>query len=154
MGGFRARKFRFCSVSDISIGEEKIIWQFKLRHFIYLAISALLLTSSGGSAIRMFFSIAFAIIALMAALYPRKAVSFEALLLGAFYFPFSRKRDRKTLNTKLKVVKKETHEETKKIQIALSAEDFVNSRDSQEETPAGDSTRSVIELKKAKIRKV
>ncbi|MEM2272449.1 MAG: hypothetical protein QXP56_07280 [Archaeoglobaceae archaeon] len=155
MTGFRARKLRFCSVSDIGVWEEKLIWQFKLKHFIYLAISALLLTSSGGSAIRMLLSIIFAIVALMAALYPKRAVSFEAILLGAFYFPFSRRRDRKKLIRKFQMVKEESVRKKKsQIQIYLTAEDFVSSGSPQEEMPAGDSTRSVIEMKKTKIKRV
>jgi len=97
MGGFRARNIRFCSVSDIGITEERLIWYFKLRHFLYLAVAALFFASSSGSTLRLLIAVFLATIALIAALYPRKAISFEALLLGALYFPFSRKREVKAL---------------------------------------------------------
>ncbi|MCS7119476.1 MAG: hypothetical protein RMH75_06540 [Archaeoglobaceae archaeon] len=157
MGGFRARNIRFCSVNDIGLAEEKLIWHFKLRHIVYIAISALMFTTSSGSLLKIMIAVVIGFIALMAALYPRKALSFEALLFGAFYFPIARKRvvrriKTKSLNNKNFSSTQITQIEEKNqkdLEINLDLKEVL-----EDDIPSGDSTRKAIDMKKMKVRKV
>lgn len=154
MGGFRARNIRFCSVSDIGITEERLIWYFKLRHFLYIAVAAIFFASSSGSTIRLLIAVFLATIALIAALYPRKAISFEALLFGAFYFPFARRKETQTLkidDAKLVTPRENTEDSSEKLEVRLDSEEFA---EEILETEAGEYTRKAVEMKKVKVKKI
>lgn len=154
MPGFQARFEKFCSVSDIGFTEEKLIWYFKLRHIVYLSISAVSLTSSLNNPSRFLFAIIITFIAIIAAIYPRKSVSFEALFLGALAYPFTRIREVRKISTpKIEVKTNEVAPKAKNREKIVVKLDLNSFKDHSEEI-AGESTKKAMEMKKIRIKKI
>lgn len=151
MRGFKARNMRFCSVSELGLGEERLLWYFKLKHFAYLAIAAISFSIGMRSPIALIFSIAFSLLAIMAALYPKRAVSFEAQIIGFLNYVLTRRKRRALVD-----VKKAQSETTKNMEKQMRKWDTLTDHELlvEDNGVAGESVRSVVEMRKKKVKKV
>jgi hypothetical protein len=145
MKGFEARNLRFCSVRDIGIMDENVISILKVRHIVYLLFAAfIVLAGSGKSQVVAFF---IALLAVIAAFYPAKAVSFEAYLYGLVFNSFP---VRKRVPVKLEKV-----DECRSGVVNAGVEGFVvEEGDEQEAVESISRTRTVTEVLRKETRKI
>jgi len=143
MRGFEARTFRFCCVSDLSILDENVVFFLKVRHIVYLLFAAFLIFMGGVQAV----SLILAAVAVLAAFYPAKAVSFEAYVYGLFLksIPY-----RKRIPVK---IRKPEHPEVAGVDAQVSGI-TVERTDSEDEIEGLPRTRLAIEMLKKKKKEI
>jgi hypothetical protein len=145
MKGFEARNLRFCSVRDVSVLDENVISILKVRHIVYLLFAAFIVLAGSGKSQVVAFLIA--LLAVIAAFYPAKAVSFEAYLYGLMFSSFP---VRKRVPVKLEKV-----DECRPGVVNAGAEGFVVEKGDEQEAVEGISrTRTVTEVLRKETRKI
>jgi len=145
MGSFEARTMRFCCVRDISVLEETVISIIRVRHIVYLMFAAFLVFAGAGKSLAI--SLLLATLAVLAAVYPAKAVSFEAYLYGLLFnsFPVRKK-------TRVKLEPVSTTERAVNVGVG---EFDIDKNDYEEEKSDGTTrTRISIEVLKRESRKM
>jgi len=150
MRGFQARNVMFCSVSDIGLTEERVLWQFKMRHIAYLGIATIFVVMGSGNLFLRVLGVLIGLFGVSAALYPRYALSFEAVALGVFNYALMRKRARKVVVLQEGVSRPKRLERSGRIEVRVSAKDYEQDFDEV----AGEVGRSVLEKKKSKVRRI
>ena len=145
MGSFEARNMRFCCVRDISIFEENVISIIKVRHIFYLMLAAFFVFAGAGKSLVI--SLFLAVLAVLAAFYPARAVSFEAYLYGLVFNSFPA---RKRVRVKLEPPGAENADRI----VETGVEGFTAGREDHEEELTAARTRISIENMKRESRKI
>ena len=142
----------FCSVGEIRVTEERVIWQLKLRHVLYLGFAGIFLALGINGGIFFFvIGVPLAVLSLIAALYPNEALSFEAVACGAFNYFIFRKKEKKvvTFSPDVRGRVRRCESTPRDIQVEVAPEEFEN-----EEEVAGEVAKVVIEAKRKDLKKI
>ena len=149
MSGFRARNLRFCSVREIGVLDERILWYLRVRHVLGLLFSMFLIVAAGWKVIAFSAAIAFSI--LLASVYPSKSMGLTSLIFGAFRYALTSKRERvrvricEVRGIEKKVDEPEIDAKSPSVEIFASWE---------EDSAAGLATREVAARKSGRIREI
>lgn len=83
---FEARYHRFVTVGNVSLINERVFGPLRLKHLTYLFLSILMLWRALWSGLPQLLglSVLTALLALASALYPKRSLSLESLLLATF----------------------------------------------------------------------
>ena len=82
--GFEARSFRFVYVDNPTLLNEAIFGKFTLKHFIGFTIASffLIIASRTGHPLAISMGIIILLATILCIVYPKKAISFESLVIG------------------------------------------------------------------------
>ena len=149
MSGFRARNLRFCSVREIGVLDERILWYLGVRHVLGLLFSMFLIVAAGWKVIAFSAAIAFSI--LLASVYPSKSMGLTSLVFGAFRYALTSKRERVRVRIcEVRGIEKKVDEP----EIDAKSPSVESFASWEEDSTAGLATREVAARKSGRIREI
>lgn len=151
MGGFKARNLRFCSVREIGLMDEKIIWHLKVKHTLGILTALFLVIVGGRSPMTLVLSLVIAGLVVITAIYPTKSVALETILFGAVRYTLAGRK--KSINVELDSSSSVGSTESRKAPLVIAPPSGAENLQ-EEDVAAGLITREAVARKSGKMRRI
>jgi len=155
VSGFRARNLRFCSVREIGVLDERILWYLRVRHVLGLLFSMFLIVAAGWKVIAFSAAIAFSIF--LASVYPSKSMGLTSLVFGAFRYALTSKKERvqvRICESEVRDIEKQKGVDRLEIGKVVKSPSVESFASWEEDSAAGLATREVAARKSGRIREI